>query len=1082
MTGDNLHRRRATRETGTSFVVEASAGTGKTSTLVRRILRLVLQGGPGGEPVKMSDIAAITFTEKAAGEMKIRLRQKFEAFARRAATATRARGALRDLDGAAISTFHAFATSLLKERPFEGGLDPHFTTLDESQSDLFFREVWEPWLKRAIDERDPPLERALRSRISLDAVGQLAATLRKHQHDVRRLNLEPPPSTEAMLQMEETLRAEGDQLTLLILNPRDKLATRLAEAIEWLRDPGSGAEPALGGNCGTKSSWDGGIASRDRVREFLARAKGFKELKDSWPLQVRLHDLVQWLLQRFLPEWENRKREEGLLDFDDLLYGARDLLVNHPSVRREFHSRFQALLVDEFQDTDAVQLDLVLLLSSPGTDDADPSRLQPGPGRLFIVGDPKQSIYRFRGADIETYNSVVKEAGQNRRHLQVLELTRNYRSVPSILRFVDSAFQDVMKAPEQGEYQSDYLAFGGAGHRRALAPGPAVHILAERDDEGAIRGSGRDFIRIEASRIVRLIAQIRGSRDWQVESSCIGNSDVPSYGDIAVLLPVLTRANVLEDALTEAGIPFVLEGGKYYYARSEVSSAITVLLAIANPHDSVALYGALRSIFFGLSDEDLLRSRMDGLPLDYRAAVPESSPLCYPYRVLQELHEGRHARSASETLELLFKQTGAREVLASRGLQSLANLGKLTRTLRSLQEGRTFSKVIELLQAMDEEAFAEQESRLMEERSDAVRIMSIHKAKGLDFRILIAAGLGMERRARSESYLSDPHGCRAFGLRISCEGKTIHTPGWERLREESAKRDDAELVRLLYVALTRARDHLVISAYTAGGKTGKVDLARTRLGPLSGVLRDKTLEEEGIVRFIDGTALDRETPSRKEPVNRKVSKWALVYRKECDELERIVRVGCSVVEEGRAQAEQENARPETDSGRSDAATFGSRAVRLGIAFHSAMEELDFDCPVETAVRLAEALAARHSLDGAGARQLGAMIGATLTSALIRRARTARASGKRILRELAVLQPAAAPAAVEERKIDLLFEEDGGWVLVDYKTDQVPEDITILSARYRDQVCAYRDALVSLGIRVGSAYLLLARTGASLEIS
>jgi len=136
-------------------------------------------------------------------------------------------------------------------------LDPHFTTLDESQSDLFFREVWEPWLKRAIDERDPPLERALRSRISLDAVGQLAATLRKHQHDVRRLNLEPPPSTEAMLQMEEILRAEGDQLTLLILNPRDKLATRLAEAIEWLRDPGSGAEPALGGNCGTKSSWTG---------------------------------------------------------------------------------------------------------------------------------------------------------------------------------------------------------------------------------------------------------------------------------------------------------------------------------------------------------------------------------------------------------------------------------------------------------------------------------------------------------------------------------------------------------------------------------------------------------------------------------------------------------------------------------------------------------------------------------------------------------------------------------------------------------------------------------------------------------
>jgi ATP-dependent helicase/nuclease subunit A len=1082
MTGDNLHRRRATRETETSFVVEASAGTGKTSTLVKRILRLVLQGGPGGEPLKMSEIAAITFTEKAAGEMKIRLRQKFEAFARRAGTAVRARAALRDLDGASISTFHAFATSLLKERPFEGNLDPRFTTLDESQSDLFFREVWEPWLKRAIDERHPPLERALRSGISLDTVGQLAATLRKHQHDIRRLNLEPPLSIDAMSRTEESLRAEGDQLKLLILDPRDKLATKLTEAMQWLTDPGSDAEPSLGGGCGVKSNWEGGVESRDRVREFLARAKEFKELKDAWPLQVRLHDLVQWLIQRFLPEWEGRKREEGLLDFDDLLHGARDLLVNQPSVRREFHSRFKALLVDEFQDTDAVQLDLVLLLSSPDSIAVDPSRLQPGPGRLFIVGDPKQSIYRFRGADIETYNSVVKEAGENRRQLQVLELTRNYRSVPSILRFVDSAFQDVMKAPEQGEYQSDYLAFGGAGHRRPLAQGPAVHILTERDDEGAIRGLGSGFVRIEASRIVRLIAQIRGSRDWPVESSRVGKSGVPSYGDIAVLLPVLTRANVLEDALSEAGIPFVLEGGKYYYARSEVSSAITVLLAVGNPHDSVALYGALRSIFFGLSDEDLLRVRMDGLPLDYRAAVPESSPLCHPYRVLRELHAGRHSRSSSETLELLFEQTGAKEVLASHGLQSLANLAKLTRTLRSLQQGRTFSKVVELLQAMDEEAFAEQESRLMEERSDAVRIMSIHKAKGLDFRILIAAGLGIEKRARSESYLSDPHGCKAFGLRITCEGRSICSPGWKRLKEECTKREDAELIRLLYVALTRARDHLVIAAHTAGGKTGKVDLAKTRLGPLSEVLRDKTLEEKGIVRFIDGTALDREGPARKEPVHRKAPEWARVYRKECDELEQAVRLGAAVEEEGRAvQLEQEEARGETDDGRLDAAIPGNRAVRLGIAFHSVMEELDFDCPVEEAVRMAGPLAVRHSLDGAGARQLAAMIEATLTSGLIGRARTARACGKRILRELPLLRRAAAPAVVEERKIDLLFEEDGGWVLVDYKTDLVPEDITVLAARYRGQICEYRNALMSLGIRVSSACLLLARTGTPIEI-
>jgi ATP-dependent helicase/nuclease subunit A len=1083
MTGDKLQRRRAIRETGTSFVVEASAGTGKTSTLVRRILRLVLLGGPDGEPLKMSEIAAITFTEKAAGQMKVRLRQKFEAFARRSGPAVRARNALRDLDGAAISTFHAFATSLLKERPFEANLDPRFSTLDQSQSDLFFREVWEPWLKRAIEERDPPLERALRSGISLGTVGDLAQTLRRHQHVVGRLNLEPPPSDDAICQMQETLRAEGDKLTRLILDAQDKLAIKLIGAVEWLRNPGPDGGPSPGGTSGIKTNWNGGAESRDRVRDFLSRAKEFRELRDSRPLQMRLHELIQWLMQHFLPEWEGRKRADGMLDFDDLLYGARELLVHHPSVRHEFHRRFKAFLVDEFQDTDAVQLDLVLLLSSADTVTADPSRLQPGPGRLFIVGDPKQSIYRFRGADIETYNSVVKEAGENRRRLQVLELTRNYRSVPSILRFVDNAFQDVMKSPEQGDYQSDYLAFGGAGYRSAIAADPAVHILAQKDGEGGISGMGRDFVRTEASRIAKLVGRIQGSEDWTVESPSGGAPSRPSYGDIAILLPVLTRANLLEDALTEAGIPFVLEGGKYYYARSEVSSAITVLLAIDNPNDSVALYGALRSIFFGLSDEDLLRARKDGLPLDYRVTAPESSPLCYPCRVLNELHERRHSRSASETLELLFKQTGAREVLATHGFQSLANLAKLTRTLRSLQQGRSFSKVVEMLQAMDEESFAEQESRLMEERSDAVRIMSIHKAKGLDFRIVIAAGLGMEMRARSESFLADPHGCRAFGLRVSCEGKSIATPGWERLKEECGKRDNAELIRLLYVALTRARDHLVISAHTAGDKTGKADFAKTRLGPLSGMLLDRTLEERGIARFIDGAALDRTMPRRRESVRGKMPDWAAVYRKECDELEQVLSRG-GAAGEGRlaAEAEEAEVRDETDGGRLDPGSRGSRAIRLGVAFHEAMEALDLGAPVEAAARLAARFAARHDLGSAGELQIAAMIEATLTSGLIERARAAAAHGKRILRELPVVQPAGGEAAIEERKIDLLFEEDGGWVLVDYKTDQVPQDSDVLAARYRDQISGYRDALASLGIPVSSAYILLARTGTFLEIA
>jgi ATP-dependent helicase/nuclease subunit A len=1082
MTGDNLHRRRATREAGASFVVEASAGTGKTSTLVRRILRLVLKEGPWGLPLRMSEIAAITFTEKAAGEMKVRLRQRFESFARRSATADCAQAALRELDAATISTFHAFATALLKERPFEANLDPYFTTLDESQSDLFFREVWEPWLKKAIEERNPALESALRAGISLSTVRQLAETLRQHQHDIRRLRLVPPHTAETIKRKADALLAEGDELARLILKPQDKLAVKLMAALEWLRDPHSSAQPSPGGNVGARDNWEGGTNSVDRARDFLSRAKELKELTEASPLQVRLDELLRWLINGFLPEWQKRKHSEGLLDFDDLLYTARDLLATCPSVRREFQNRFKAVLVDEFQDTDAVQLELVLLISSSDPDTGDPARLKPEPGRLFIVGDPKQSIYRFRGADIETYNSIVNEARRGRQQLEVLELTRNFRSVPSILRFVDDAFQGVMRAPEDGSYQSDYLAFGGASHRRAGIVNPAVHILAERDGAGGIIGLGRDFVRAEAARIANLVGQMKGSKEWPVEESSAKDSCGPTYGDIAILLPVLTRASLLEDALTEAGIPFVLEGGKYYYARSEVSSAVTVLVAIANPNDQVALYGALRSIFFGLSDEDLLRARMDSLTLDYRIAVPDSSPLCYPYRVLNELHERRHGRSASETLELLFKQTGAREVLAARGLQSLANLAKLTRTLRSLQEGRTFSKVIEMIQAMDEEAFAEQESRLMEERSDAVRILSIHKAKGLDFRIVVAAGLGMERRARTDSFLSDPHGCGAFGLKVSCAGKGVSTPGWDDLKAEARKREDAELVRLLYVALTRARDHLVISAHTAGGRSGEADFARTRLEPLSGILMDSTLEERGVTRFIDTAGLEGTKPPHKGRLRAGKSDWVRVYRQECDELDQVLSKGRAAIGTSfPAAADTPEDAPERDATSLEAGTAGSRAIRLGIAFHAAMEELDLRASLEDAARLAAPFAARHNLDDGAVRQLTAMIQTTLSSGLIERARAAGGRGKRILRELPLVQPGGAAAAVEERKIDLLFEEDDGWVLVDYKTDQVPADSAVLLTRYGSQIREYRDALVSLGIPIRSAYLLLARTGAQIAV-
>jgi len=1087
MAADRDQRRRAIKEAYRSFAVEASAGTGKTSTLIGRILHLVLEKGPQGPPIPVSSICAITFTEKAAGEMKVRLRQKLEKFARRSnKKANLAREALRDLETSSISTFHAFAVSLLKERPIEAGLDPRFTALDDLQSDLFFREAWEPWINRALAERREPLERALRMGMSLDQIRDLAGTLREHAYTVRKLRLEPPLSDEKIAELLEELLQEGRQYPRLAKDPEDLLAPLLEQTISWLENPADANDLPGPGRGGKGGNWAGGKDTVQRVKDFISRVGKLAELRAQVSRQRKFHALVRWLIDEFLTEWEIRKRANGFLDFDDQLEVARQLLASSRAARKEFQKRFATLLVDEFQDTDPVQLEIVLLLSCTNLDETDPKQLQPGPGRLFIVGDPKQSIYRFRGADVETYLETVEDLRMHALGLERLELTTNFRSVPSILRFVDAAFCEVMK--QEGHYQRNYLPFKGGGARSAEAAPPSVYILGERDEDDELAGFGKEYFKREAARIARLIMQICGNDGWQVEDSSGGEAlRRAKFGDIAILLPVLTKADALEDALREAGIPYVLEGGKFYYARSEVASAITLLRTIANPNDAVALYGGLRSIFFGLSDEDLLRARIDGLPLDYRSEVPDSSLLHRPYEILRELHRRRHERPASETFEALLQQTGAREVLAARGFQSLANLGKLGRQLRSLQQETTFSEVVSLLGMIDEEELAESESRLMEERGPAVRVMTIHKAKGLDFPIVIVACLGAVRKPRSESLLADPHGLGVFAIKMGSKDDGWRTSGWEELVEEDNKRENAELVRLLYVAMTRARDHLVIGVHTKGktdkdSEQAKASFGRTRLEPLADFLTSRLISDHGLARFLDIKALDVVSGISPSAADSRREDWGAILQREYRELHRLVSetpfsrkaLAPALAGEGAAVEDRD---PETARGR---------AIRLGVAFHEAMEGADFRDPAAIPRRAADT-GVRHKLDVPAIQALEEMMRKCLGSALIERARTVERSGGRVYRELPFVRPLrdSTGAAIEEGKIDLLFEEEGEWVLVDYKTDQVSDNMGEAEAffreRYAGQMKQYAAAVEALGLKIKATYLLLARTGESIRI-
>ncbi len=1093
MTVDADQRRRAVEETDRSFAVEASAGTGKTRILIDRILHLVLESGPGGKPVPVSRICAITFTEKAAGEMKIRLRHELENAVRSGGgKAELASTAMRELENAAISTFHAFAVSLLKERPIEAGLDPHFVALDDLQGSLLFLKVWEPWINQALIQRRTALADALWEGITLDQVRDLADTLRRHAHLIRRLSLEPPLSDAQIADRLAVLLEESRRYPGLAKDHSDRLVPLLEQAIAWLRDPSEAANPTGPGGCGKAASWEGGKEAVDSVRDFIRRVERLASLRSQLLRQRVLDTLARWLIDEFLAEWDAKKRAAGYLDFDDQLTVARQLLASSPAARGEFQNRYETLLVDEFQDTDPVQLEIVLLLSSrdpvePGTE-PDFARLRPHPGRLFIVGDPKQSIYRFRGADIESYLETMDSSKLQGLGMDRLELTTNFRSVPSILRFVDTAFRGEMKS--EGHYQSDYLPFGNDGGRSEEIAPPSVVILGDWCHDDTLAGSGKDFVRTEASGIARLILKMMATGEWLVEDRSSGRKAwrKPGYGDIAILLPVLSRVDLLERALRDAEIPYVLEGGKFYFARSEVTSAICVLRAVANPNDQVALYGALRSIFFGLSDEDLLRARMDGLEFDYRSELSPGSSLRRPFEILRSLHFSRHERPASETLELLLQQTGAREVLAARGMQSLANLGKLVRRLRSLQEDMTFSEVVSLLGTIDEEEMAESESRLMEEHSQAVRILTIHKAKGLDFPIVIVAGSGLERGQHSVNFLADAHGSKRFAFKLGSLKDGWKTPAWDELREGDKKREDAELLRLLYVALTRASDHLIISTHNKGvldNKTGflRASLGKTRLAPLSDLLQEGLKGNSMLARFLNTADLNTGAMAPRIGGWSARSDWGAILRREYEELDNLVARAPqtylfqvpSLAGEG-APAEDR----EADTAR-------GRAIRLGVAFHEAMEGIDFD-DANSIPGIATRMGMRHRLGGGTIRELESMIGNCLHSRLIERVRQAARSGGKLWRELPYvrsLHPDQPGSGVEEGKIDLLFEESGGWVLVDYKTDAIPADEKqndgFFREKYTGQIRHYVEAITLLGLKVREACLLLARTGEEIKI-
>lgn len=1058
-----------------SMLVEASAGTGKTYTLVEALLHAALDADPG---ISLSQVAAVTFTEKAAGELKARLSKRLLEISQTGEPERqkRARRALDDVERAEVSTIHAFCQTLLKERPIDAGVDPSFTPIDAITSAALAHRVWHDWWRReVVDSPDGAIAEALRSGTSLGrpeegdwpSLSSLALAL----YDERARLDGAPPAEDAPRLLVQRLREWSNALARAVSEakyPHSPKATWLRQTAEWLGELANlsgkpkfadvaGQMPA-GDFRGAKGLWEDG--RYDEIKKLVDRIRRNTEKLGRqaryWPVLAGVLARLRDPQTGFFGAIADEKRRRGLIDFDDLLLVARDLLRDSAAARAHFRSRFRLLAVDEFQDTDPLQMEIVYRLAAAEGGEKDWRKIVPEPGRLLLVGDPKQSIYRFRRADVESYRHASKD-------LERRTLSANRRSLPALLEWINAAFDELLTEESGRPWEIAYERFN-AWRETGEQTGPRVVYLEPPSD---FRGSGSDA---EAEAVATFVQESIAKKRFQP-------------GEAAILVRANDRVTAFQAALDRFEIPSVLEGGRDFFEREETAAVLAVLSALEDPRDAVSVYAALKSAFFSFSDEDLFRAKTAGVSFDFTRPGPVTGRLAEAFALLARLRRERHSRPAAETLADLYEETGAVETAASKrvgGLQAQANLERIAVAARALSEGGlSFGALVRALE--DRTGSEAGEPRAFEEDVAAVRILTMHKAKGLEFKVTIITGLGAESGGRSGTGPIVFGGETAWAASLGIGGFQVDTPDLVVVRDQNRDRERAEEKRLFYVACTRARDLLVISHYRdikdtqkgvsdagdrdstpfgrfrphlerAAGFPGLVERQPPRSGPL-GVVRDDppaarpvpeiARELDAVLRRAEALAAERSLPLR--------------------------RAGQGGAGETAApMAEEDLTSPERD--RSSAS---GHAVRVGSAVHEAMQMI-----VERGTeggRAAREASAAWELAPERAREVHELVRLLAGSELFARS---AAAGRRFA-ELPVQFRDAAGFLVEG-KIDLLFEEESGFVLVDYKTDR---DLNVRMPEYAAQLADYKAALSSLGLGkpVSAAYLLSARTGKAVAI-
>lgn len=835
-----------------SMLVEAGAGSGKTAVMAGRIAMMLASG------VRPRNIVAVTFTELAASELLARVRDFVEELlAGRVPVELRIvlhggpdssqtaalRTAGSEIDEITCSTIHGFCQKLIKPYPAEADIDPGASVADRNEADLAFADLRDAWIRERLGDAGSPL---LAEMVAVDPVETVGAVTRVSDCMRRSRDVQPPPVrplavavgafrdrvAEFRAFMDGASCAEAD--TAAWLGCFEAMAAASASALSddgpavLVRLVNTAAHEDLCTKTGFKAykkkgPWNtaakaAGLSKTEGERLFDAAERHYKAACEAWTATItnasaRLLSDLMAELRPLIGRFAAYKRAAALLDFDDLVYAARDLLRRHEPVRQALAARYARVLVDEFQDTDPIQSEIFWRLcgeAAPGSDDWQARVLRPG--ALFLVGDPKQAIYRFRGADVRAY-VAAREAIAAQDSTSVVAIATNFRSCRSILEFVNGRFETPLSVTNN---QPGFTALDHWHPDRGEHP-----CVAALDVEVPPGGESDAQRSAEAEAVAEFCARLIGSH--QVYDHKLDAHRVCRPGDIALLAPTGNDLWRFEEALERRGVPVATQAGKGFFWRQEIQDLIALTRVLADARDTLALGALLRGPLVGLTEEELL-DIVWALPRDAGATGParlnlwtDPAHIAHPVASdmlsrLQELAKRVNGTTPHDLLSRAMAEMRVRATILVRhrgqAERALANVDMYLNLSRpyAIRGLRAFAEAMAV--AWEDEAKAGEGRPDAQEES--VSLYTIHAAKGLEWPVVVPVNTSTKLMEGVGAVIDRQSSC------LFCKVFGVAPAGYEAAADDEKAEIARERVRLWYVAATRARELLVVPRLSTG--------------------------------------------------------------------------------------------------------------------------------------------------------------------------------------------------------------------------------------------------------------------------